>query len=283
MIVAQPVITVGMVGRPGRDLHQETIGSVYEQLGPDDDLLQASVDESGSLAAACNTILREATGDVVAFISGDGQPVEGWLESVRRAFLDQGIDAVAGAVGPSAARKDRSVRPGGRLRWTGHLVSDYVTEKQAVTSLASGENCAVRRLVALKLGGFDEAFTSEWPHEDVEFFTRLIKTGGRMLYIPGARLLPEQRHSPTGSGGSPEEILEQEARHSRSMAAIFARHEAWALLIMVASHMLVTFVEVFGSRLPRTAPVRIAREMMDGVRVGVRPVTSPFEKGGKRK
>ena len=67
------------------------------------------------------------------------------------------------------------------------------------------------------------------------------------------------------------------------MAAIFARHEAWALLIMVASHLLIALIDVFGSRLPRTAPARIARGMMEGVRVGVRPVISPFGKGGKRK
>ncbi len=283
MNVAEPVITVGMVARSGREPHQSVIDSVHHQLGPDDVLLLAAVEGNDSLAAARNRILGDADGDVVAFISEDGVPADGWLESVRSAFLDPGIDAIAGAVGLPVPRKDRSARPGGRLRWTGHLVTDYATEEQAVTSLASGDNCAVRRRVALKLGGFDEAFTSEWPHEDVEFFTRLIKTGGRMLYIPGARLLLEEEHSAIGNDGSPEETLELEARHSRSMAAIFARHEAWALLIMVASHLLITLIDVFSSRLPRMAPVRIAGEMMDGVRAGVRPVTSPFEKGGRRK
>ncbi len=283
MIAADPVITVGVVARSGREPRQNAIDTVNRQLGPDETLLIAFVDGNGSPAAARNSILREADGDVVAFIRDDGVPVEGWLKSIRSAFLDPGIDAIAGAVGPPVSRKDRSVRPGGRLRWTGHFVTDYATEEPAATSLASGDNCAVRREVALRLGGFDEAFTSQWPHEDVEFFTRLAKRGGRMLYVPEARLVPEGRYSTFEDGGSPEETLEREAGHSRSMAAIFARHEAWALLIMVASHLLIALIDVFGSRLPRTAPARIARGMMEGVRVGVRPVISPFGKGGKRK
>lgn len=283
MIAAEPIITVGVVARSGREPSQNAIDTVNHQLGPNDTLLIAVVDGNGSPAAARNSILREADGDVVAFIRDDGIPVEGWLESIRSAFLDPGIDAIAGAVGPPVSRKDRSVHPGGRLRWTGHLVTDYTTEEPAATSLASGDNCAVRREVALRLGGFDETFTSQWPHEDVEFFTRLAKRGGRMLYVPEARLVPEGRCSTVEDDRSPEETLEREAGHSRSMAAIFARHEAWALLIMVASHLLIALIDVFGSRLPRTAPARIARGMMEGVRVGVRPVISPFGKGGKRK
>jgi len=259
--VVEPVITVGMVVRSGREPHQRNIDSVNHQLGPDDVLLLATVEGNDSLAVVRNRILGEADSEVVAFISEDGLPVEEWLSSVRSAFLDPGIDAIAGSVGPPVPRKDRNVRPGGRLRWTGHIVSDYAVEEQAVTSLATGDR----------------------PHEDVEFFTRLIKTGGRMLYVPGARFLPEERHSALRNGGSPEETLELEVQHSRSMAAIFARHEAWALLIMVASHLLITLIEVFSSRLPRIAPVRIARAMMDGVHAGVRPVTSPFGEAGKRK
>ncbi len=273
-----PGITVGMMARSGEVPRELAIAAIRNQLGPGDELLTAVVGEGDSPAAIRNAILAQAGGEVVVFTGVEAVPVEGWLEAIRRAFLDSGTDAVAGSVGPPITRPNRSARPGGRLRWTGHLVADYATDEPATTSLAPGLNCAVRQQRAIELGGFDEAFTGEWPHEEVEFFTRLAKTGGRMRYIPEARVLPGGSRAREDEDLTPEEALDREVAHSRSMAAVFARHEAWAFLIMVASHLLITIIEVFSSRLPRSAPARIVRGIVEGVRVGGRPVTSPFGK-----
>jgi GT2 family glycosyltransferase len=274
-----PAITVGMMARAGAVPRERAIAAVRRQLGPEDELLTAVVGEGHPPAAVRNAIVGEASGEVVVFTGVDAVPVDGWLESIRDAFLDPGIDAVAGSVGPPSTGRNHSSRPGGRLRWTGHLVADYTVDEPAATSLARGDNCAVRRQMVRELGGFDEAFTANWPHEEVEFFTRLMKRGGRMRYVPEARLLPEAEPDSGGERQSEDEALEAEVRRSRSMAAVFARHEAWALLILVASHLLIAIIEVFSSRLPRSAPIRITRGIMEGVRIGVRPVVSPFTVG----
>ena len=315
--MTEPAVTVGVVAGIGPQQLERTMGAVLEQLADGDSLLVALLrgisapEEAGlrvaearsayravivvdlvegmapedpmlaiSPAAARNAILARARGDVVAYLDDGGLPLAGWLESIRASFIDSGVDAVAGAFEAPTIGPEPGARPGGRLRWTGHLVTDYSASVSAPTSLASGRNCAVRRRLALELGGFDEAFEMEWPYEDVEFFTRLAKVGGRTFFVPGAliRLMPVSK--PRGPGEeSGTLLLEEQAGQSRSMAAIFARHEAWALIVMMLSHLLQVVIDVVAARLPIGAPARIAREMLTGVRVGVRPVTQTFGKG----
>lgn len=264
-----PTITLGIVGGEGESI-DATIGAVVGQLRENDTLLVADNRETSD-AAARNAILLEAKGEVVAFLQGGAEPVERWFESIRLAFLDRGVDAVAGAIDPPLSTLLPGSRPGGQLRWTGHVVTDYSNSQPSTSSLASGSNCAVRREIALKLGGFDETFESGWPYEDVEFFTRLAKAGGRTFFVPDARIILSRVNSRDEMNLSPEDLLAIHASRSRSMALIFARHETWALLIMVASHLLKGVVDVFASRLPGNAPLRIAGELLTGIRIGVRP------------
>ncbi len=278
-----PTITVGIVGGEGKSI-DTTIGAVVGQLRESDTLLVADNREASD-AAARNAILLDAEGEVVAFLQGGAEPVERWLESVRLAFLDRGVDAVAGAIDPPLSTPFPGTRPGGQLRWTGHVVTDYSNSQPSTSSLASGSNCAVRREIALKLGGFDETFESGWPYEDVEFFTRLAKAGGRTFFTPDARITLSRVSSGDDINLSPEDLLARYASRSRSMALIFSRHEAWVLLIMVASHLLKCIVDVFASRLPGNAPLRIAGELLTGIRIGVRPAAGRIrrEAGLRRK
>jgi hypothetical protein len=264
-----PAITVGIIGGEGETL-ERTSAAVSRQLRESDSLLiTARFDIPDS--AACNAILLEAEGEVVSFLKGGAEPLDGWLESVRLAFLDRGVDAVAGAIDPPPSRRYPGIRPGGQLRWTGHLAVDYASLQASTSSLASIENCAVRREVAIKLGGFDETFDAGWPYADVEFFTRLAKSGGRTLFVPEARIILSLDEVDGVVKETPDEVLADRAARSRSMAVIFARHEAWALLIMVASHLLKGIVDVFASLLPRRAPLVIAGELITGIKIGVRP------------
>ena len=240
-------ITVGVVAGAGPERLERTVGTVLGQLEGGDCLLVAMLAdieaprEAGlrisearsayrdvfevdlvegqapgdpllapSPASARNAILEHSSEDVVVFLDDCGLPLDGWLESIRAAFLDPGIDAVAGAIEPPDIGPYPDARPGGRLRWTGHLVANYSAEVSSPTSLASGRNCAVRRELALKLGGFDEAFAAGWPYEDVEFFTRLAKAGGRMLFVPGARLFLQPVHHAAGRSESLEDLLAQQ-------------------------------------------------------------------------
>jgi hypothetical protein len=128
----------------------------------------------------------------------------------------------------------------------------------------------------VEMGGFDETFAFGWPYEDVEFFTRLAKAGRRTYFIPDARIIMQPFPGSNPDILSDEDMLGLRCRQSRSMAAIFARHEAWALLVMMISHLLAAVVDVFASRLPRNAPFQIAGELIAGVRAGVRPAARRF-------
>ena len=56
------------------------------------------------------------------------------------------------------------------------------------------------------------------------------------------------------------------------MATVFARHEVWALPILMGSHLIETVVDTLAGSLPREAVGRVARAVVDGVRRAGRPV-----------
>jgi hypothetical protein len=225
-------------------------------------------------------VLHRARGEVTAFLQGGWVPVPRWLEAWRGTFGDERIEAAAGALEglPVDEEVEPGTRPGGRLRWTGHLAANWHSYRPGVTSLAHGANCAIRTRLARRVGGFDEAFGEQMPGEDTEFFVRLGKWGARVVFVPGARVsrlpqAPRQAQRPDDREDADRWVrLEKRERHSRSMAAIFARHEAWALSILFASHAVEAVLGRASGRLPAGAVGVIMRELIEGVRRGGRPV-----------
>ena len=306
-----PSVAIGLVAGRGSDPLERTLGAVLAQVGSGDSIwvtllegvedpweCAARVEEARaahgdtrspallpvdardhrylfeSAAAARNEVIGACNDEIVAFLDDGGIPLPGWLEAIRERFADPGVDAVAGRLVQPGLHPEPGAPPGGRMRWTGHLQLNYAAQKGGPSSLASGRNCAVRRLHAVRLGGFDEAFTTELPYEDVEFFTRIGKGGGRTWFLPEASVevepyaWKEERVDPQLAN------LEEQAARTCAMAAVFARHEAWALLIMGASHLIQTVLDVISGRLPNIAPLRIVTEIGEGIRMGVRPVQS---------
>ena len=129
--------------------------------------------------------------------------------------------------------------------------------------------------MALSVGGFDEGFGEGWKYEDVEFFTRLSKVGARARFLPVARVKVRSQVAlePTSHRELVASHMEERAMHSRSMAAIFARHEAWALILVALSHFIQSILDVIAARLPVYAPMRTLKEIVSGIRQGVRPVS----------
>ncbi len=257
---------------------------------------------ANSPAVARNRALAAARGDVVALLDDGGLPCPGWLEAVRACFAVPGLEAMAGRIvnprptgsapaGGGTRRRGPRLRPaspGARLGWTGHLLSQLEGTQAGPSSIASARNAAVLRRTALRLRGFDEGWGPELPYEDVEFFVRLGKAGRRMHFEPAACVALESggafpESGDPGPDGSPIRNLEGQAARTRAMAAIFARHEVWALPLLIASHGLLTVLEVIAGRLPPHAPLRLAAEIAGGVRLGVGSVDSPWKtEGGAR-
>lgn len=300
-------ITVGVVTRRGPKALAETLGALRTQVGPRDRVVVVPVEgvadhagiaelvageeealpgppvpggqgfrSSPSRAAARNRVLAAADAPVTAFLEDGLRPGPRWLEAWRGTFRDERIEAAAGSFQPRPGQRGKG--SGGRLRWTGRLEADFTGTRTGVTTLGRGTNFAVRRKTALEQGGFDEAFGPADPFGDTEFFLRLAKRGARTWFVPGARVMgPDPSWRPPGDL-PPDLRLEEEALTARWMAALFARHEVWALPVMIASHLLQSVLGVAAGDLPSSAPMRIFRELAAGIRAGVAPPVSRLGK-----
>lgn len=136
-------------------------------------------------AAACNSGMRRAAGEVVVLLDDDMEPSAGFVEAHARAHEGSGKQAVVGAApivvtaeSPPfvrymaegfARRLERLGRPGYRL-----------TFRDTYTG-----NFSARREVLLAAGGFDESFRV-YGHEDYELALRLQAAGVELAYSADA-------------------------------------------------------------------------------------------------
>lgn len=126
------------------------------------------------VSALRNEGLRAARAPLVAFVDADNEIAVGWLAAAV-AQLEQGPDILA-AIG-----LDYSSPPGGT--WVQQVYDRFrrhPSEVESVRWLASG-NLAVRRALALNIGGFDESLET---CEDVDFCNRLRRRGYQILAHP---------------------------------------------------------------------------------------------------
>lgn len=145
-----------------------------------------------NISLARNRGIREAAGEIVAFIEDDAVPEPMWLERLHEAFALPGVSAVGGFVrgrnGISWQWRGRSVDCQGQahtLAIEGLLpVLPAVPERHAVKT--EGTNMAVRRSVLAKLGGFDPAFRFFLDETDLNF--RLAEQGHRTALAPAAEV-----------------------------------------------------------------------------------------------
>jgi GT2 family glycosyltransferase len=148
-----------------------------------------------------NVGLSIAQGDIVAFIDDDCFVQPGWLRELGSAFLDPEVAAAGGRVihhpwktvrhGPPIAELDLS-RDWVWAEW------DRTLDTPVDVPHLPGGNCAVRRDTALRLGGFDTNFIGSANLEETDFFLRVSKAGGRILFVPTA--VVEHRAAPRVDG-----------------------------------------------------------------------------------
>jgi glycosyltransferase involved in cell wall biosynthesis len=133
------------------------------------------------LHIARQTGLEAASGEVVANTDADCIVQPGWIAAIARAFQDPEVVEVYGPLafydGP----------------WLDRILSRYgygllvaIADKLGYPN-ASGGNHAVRRQVALEVGGYDVPFG-----EDLHL-TRKLKQRGKILYLPEAKVLTSAR------------------------------------------------------------------------------------------
>ena len=150
---------------------------------------------------ALNTGIREARGEILAFMDDDVMVDANWLESLLNVFQNPAWAGVGGRILP-----ERDFTPPAWLS----LENKYALAPLAIFDLGLqpgemleapfGTNMAFRRGVFDKVGGFRTDLGprpgSETRSEDTEFGFRVLATGFRLWYEPSAIVyhsLPEHR------------------------------------------------------------------------------------------
>ncbi len=163
-------------------------------------------DEPG-IARARNRALAEATAPVLLFLDDDCTVAPGWVEAHLAAFDDPDVVASGGRIQP--------VLPPGVPVWIRHFYleeeggpggrfdfGDLPCDLPAVPggNLPFGANMGLRLATAQAAGGFDQQLgwgtAANLPGEETDLMRRLQAGGGRLRYLPGARV---QHHLAAGS------------------------------------------------------------------------------------
>jgi len=143
------------------------------------------------LSHARNRALREARGDVVAFLDDDARAVPGWLDGLDPAFTANDLVACAG--GP--VHLDLPVPVPRRLPSTapvyfGELDLGDTVRRLDFDERPRGCNLAVRRDMATSLGGFRTELgrigNSLLSGEDDDFLNRVHAAGWQVWWAPDA-------------------------------------------------------------------------------------------------
>ena len=150
--------------------HQESVETALRDWDLAGDIRLIRLAEP-SIPRAMNRGLHEARRDLVLFVDDDVIPEAGLAQSHLDAAKKTGAALIAGRV----------IQP-----WhEGKHVSE-TSMRSAWVSEFIGCNFAVRRDVALTLGGFDEQFVSVAYNFESEFAYRLAQAGHQIFYEPRA-------------------------------------------------------------------------------------------------
>lgn len=178
--------------RPGDDVvvvDSASSGDATRQLCAARGVRALRVDEPGT-SRARNAGWQATSAPLVAFTDDDCQPRHGWAAALSKALQDK--DFVTGRV-----VADRAVPA------PVSLLDDPVGRDLSEPDLVGhGANCAFRRELLERLGGFDERLgpgTSLRAAEDSDLFRRALHAGACGRYEPAAVVVHRQWRSRTQS------------------------------------------------------------------------------------
>lgn len=141
-----------------------------------------------------NIGIREAKGEIVAFLDDDARPLEGWLAHALPYFSDPEIGAVGGpAVTPP--EDPFLAKLSGRV-YENALVSGSYRRRYRPTRVCDEDdlpscNLLVRRTLLQKIGGFNTAY---WPGEDTILCLDIThRQKARMIYDPWVGVFHHRR------------------------------------------------------------------------------------------
>ena len=141
-----------------------------------------------------NRGIREARGEIVAFLDDDARPLPGWLAHALPHFSDPAVGAVGGpAVTPP--EDPFEAKMSGRV-YENPLVSGGARRRYVPTAVQDEDdlpscNLLVRADLLREIGGFN---SDNWPGEDTVLCLEIVhRRGRRIVYDPGAAAAHHRR------------------------------------------------------------------------------------------
>jgi GT2 family glycosyltransferase len=226
-----------VVDNASTDETPRVIDAVRAELGTD--RLRSVREPELGLSAARNAAIREATGEVLAFVDDDAEPAPGWLEALARALESPEVWAAGGPV---------ELEPTGAWpSWLSPRLRPYLAEWDRGTEPATlryddyprGVNLAFRRETFEMIGGFSTRLGRKGgallSYEEVELCYRVEQAGGLVQYAPGARV----RHAVATERLSPRWFRRRLSWQGRSLARFDAMHRRRPALLRARLSALV--------------------------------------------
>jgi GT2 family glycosyltransferase len=208
-----------------------SVGAALERAFGGDARVRFVAEPQPGLSRARNAGLREARGEIVAFVDDDVTMDEHWFEQLRRVFSRHPVAAcVTGLILPLEFETDAQLLIqrmaafekgfARRMYSLRHPPPDQPLFPYTAGFLGSGANMAFRRDVLEDLGGFDPALGAgslALGGEDLDIYVRLLLSGRTLVYEPAT--IVWHRHPDTV-----ERLVRQAVHYGVGLGAMVAKH-----------------------------------------------------------
>ena len=254
------------------DEHTPEVAAALEEFQHDDRLTYIQL-PIANLPLARNVGLNEAQGDVIIYVDDDVELDPDFVAAHVKRYADASVGAVAGRiitpnVGPdensSGALAGRP-RPG-RLRVDGNHESHFnQTAYTGDVEWGQGCNMSFRRTALVESGAFDERFTGNAFHEEVDAFVRVRDQGYRAVFEPEARLV----HLKEATGGcrSQQDQVEYLCTVYRNQSLFYFKNQGWTGWMRYTRHR---FLAMYSAMRIHDLPITALGRFMQAHGMGVR-------------
>lgn len=196
---------------------------------------------------ALNTAIAAAKGDILAFTDDDTRIDPSWLQKIWHTFRRFNADGVGGPTTPLWLSPRPEWLSDMLLRQIGMVdYGDVPFVIQSATRPLIGPNCAYKRSLFEKLGGYD---TDDMSAQDTQFFIRAFRSGAVLVYDPEIKV----PHKIDGTRVTKKSLADRFWKHGRYCALGYSRNPKPGSLFFIprwmVRHYLLLHVKAGLSRL----------------------------------